>query len=67
MMPVAALATCLLITRVAGLDKIAEEVEKSSDFKRKGMYKLFMRYLAPVCIVVILLSSIANVLGWISM
>lgn len=67
MMPVAALATCLLITRVAGLDNIAEEVEKSSDFKRKGMYKLFMRYLAPVCIVVILLSSIANVLGWISM
>lgn len=67
MMPIAALATCLLITRVVGLDKIAREVEQSSGFKRKGMYKLFMRYLAPVCIVVILLSSIANVLGWISM
>lgn len=67
MMPVAALATCLLITRVVGLDKIADEVEQSSNFKRKGMYKLFMRYLAPVCIVVILLSSVANVLGWISM
>lgn len=67
MMPLAALATCLLITRVVGLDKIADEVEQSSNFKRKGMYKLFMRYLAPVCIVVILLSSVANVLGWISM
>ena len=67
MMTLAALATCLLITRVVGLDKIADEVEQSSNFKRKGMYKLFMRYLTPACIVVILFSSVANVLGWISM
>ena len=67
MMPVAALATCLLVTRVAGLGKIAQEVEQSSAFKRRGMYNIFMKYLAPVCIVIILLSSIANVLGWISM
>ncbi len=67
MMPVAALATCFLITRVVGLDKIAGEVEQSSAFKRKKMYNLFMKYLAPVCIAVILLSSVANVLGWISM
>lgn len=67
MMPVAALATCLLVTRVVGLDRIAGEVEQSSRFRRKGMYNLFMRFLAPVCIAVILLSSIANVLGWISM
>jgi NSS family neurotransmitter:Na+ symporter len=67
MMPIAALATCLLVTRVVGLDKIAEEVEQSSSFKRKRMYCLFMKYLAPICIVIILLSSIANVFGWISM
>ena len=67
LMPVAALATCLLVTRVAGLGKIAQEVEQSSAFKRRGMYNIFMKYLAPVCIVIILLSSIANVLGWISM
>ncbi len=67
MMPIAALATCLLVTRVVGLDKIAKEVEQSSSFKRKRMYCLFMKYLAPICIVIILLSSIANVFGWISM
>lgn len=67
MMPVAALSTCFLITRVAGLDQIIKEVEQSSDFKRKKMYCFFLKYLAPICIVVILLSSIANVLGWISM
>lgn len=66
MMPVAALATCLLVTRVAGLDRIIKEVEQSSEFKRKRMYCFFMKYMAPVCIVIILLSSIASVLGWIS-
>ncbi len=67
MMPLAALATCLLITHVVGLDKIAQEVESSSEFKRKKIYNLFMKYFAPICIVLILVSSIANVLGWISM
>ena len=66
MMPVAALATCLLVTRVAGLDRIIKEVEQSSEFKRKRMYCFFMKYMAPVCIVIILFSSIASVLGWIS-
>lgn len=67
MMPVAALATCLLVTRVVGLDKIAQEVEQSSAFRGKHLYGFFMKYLAPVFILVVLLSSIANVLGWISM
>lgn len=67
MMPVAALSTCILVTRVVGLKKIAQEVEQSSNFKRKKMYCIFMRYLTPVCIVIILFSSIANVFGWITM
>ncbi len=67
MMPLAALSTCLLITRVVGLENMAQEVEQSSAFKRKKMYNLFMKYLAPICIVIILISSIANVFGWISM
>ncbi len=67
MMPLAALSTCLLITRVAGIDRIAQEVLQSSDFKRRKMYDLFIKYLAPICIVIILISSIANVFGWISM
>lgn len=67
MMPLAALSTCVLVTRVAGLDKIAREIEQSSRFKRKKMYCFFMKYLAPACIVIILFSSIANVMGWIAM
>lgn len=67
LMPIAAFSTCLLVTRVVGFAQIAKEVEQSSAFKRKKMYCFFMKYLAPACILVILLSSIASVLGWISM
>jgi len=67
MMPIAALATCFLILKVVGLQTISEEIERSSKFKRKKLYSFFMKYLAPLCITIILLSSIANVLGWIHM
>ena len=67
MMPLAALSTCILIIRVVGFRAIAEEVERSSAFRRKKMYNFFLKYLAPICIVVILLSSVANVMGWITL
>lgn len=67
MMPIAAFTTCILIVRIAGLKTVADEVEISSQFKRKKIYNFFMKYLVPICLFIILLSSIANVLGWISM
>lgn len=67
MMPIAALATCLLIVRVVGFEKMDKGIELSSAFKRKKLYHFFLKYLAPLCILVILISSIANVFGWISM
>lgn len=67
MMPFGALATCFLIVRVVGFRRIEEEIELSSRFRRKRLYRFFLKYLAPVCLVIILFSSIANVLGWISL
>lgn len=67
MMPLAALATCILIIRVVGFDKINAEVECSSRFRRKKLYYFFVKYLAVICILIILFSSIANVLGWITL
>lgn len=67
MMPIAALATCFLIARAVGFARIEDEMEISSPFKMKKMYRFCMKYLAPVCIVIILLSAIANVCGWITM
>jgi NSS family neurotransmitter:Na+ symporter len=63
MMPLASLATLILILKVVGLEKIAEEVEISSKFKRKKIYNFFIKYLDAACIIAILASSIANVFG----
>ena len=67
MMPLAALATCFLILRVVGFKKISEEIEQSSSFRRKKLYTVFLKYFAPICLIIILCSSVANVLGIISM
>lgn len=67
MMPLAAMATCLLVIRVIGVDRIAEEVTKNgAEFKRRGVFNFMIKYLCPFFVCVILFSSIASVLGWIS-
>ena len=68
MMPIAALTTCLLVIRVIGIERIAEEVEKDgAPFKRKKIFNFMIKYLCPIFVVIILISSVANVFGWISM
>lgn len=66
MMPIAAFTTCVLVIKVVGLHQITGEVKLSSDFKLKKMYNSFMKYVVPFCLIVILISSIANVFGWIA-
>ena len=63
MMPVAAFATCIFVVKAVGLDNISKEVKLSSKFRFEGMYRVFIRSVAPIFVVVILLSSIASVLG----
>jgi len=67
MMPVAALFTCLFITRVVGISKIEDEVRLSSNFRLNKLYLVSVKYIAPVILAIILISSIASVLGIISM
>lgn len=68
MMPIAAMATCLFVARVIGTDKIAEEVQKEgAPFKRRKIFEFMIKYLCLIFVAIILLSSVANVLGWISM
>jgi NSS family neurotransmitter:Na+ symporter len=67
LMPIAALSTLYLILKYVGLDRIAKEVEISSKFKRKGLYNFFIKYLDAVCLIIILISSVANVFGFIKL
>ena len=68
MMPIAALAICLLVTRCMGLERLEQEVEVDGHpFRRKKIFNVMIRYIAPLFVAIILLSSVANAFGLISM
>ena len=68
MMPIAAIATCLLVSRVIGVQKIEEEVMlEGGNFRRKNIFNFMIKYLCPIFAAIILFSSVANAFGWISM
>ncbi len=66
LMPIVALLTCIFIGHVTGTKLISDEVESSGTFKRKKMFEVLIRYVAPIIIILILLSSVANGMGWIT-
>ena len=68
MMPIAAIATCLLVSRVVGVQRIEQEVtQEGKPFRRKKVFNFMIQYLCPVFAAIILISSVANALGLISM
>ena len=68
MMPIAAIATCLLVSRVISVAKIEEEIiHGESRFRRKKIFLVMIQYLCPAFALIILFSSVANAFGWITM
>lgn len=68
MMPIAAIATCLLVSRVIGVEKIEQEVEVDGQpFRRKRIFAFMIRWLCPIFAAIILASSVANAFGIIKM
>lgn len=68
MMPIAAIATCLLVSRVIGVDRIEKEMtQESGTFRRKKIFVMMIKYLCPVFAAIILISSVMNAFGLISM
>ena len=68
MMPIAAIAICLLVSRIIGVNGIEEEVMHGENkFRRKAIFNFMIKYLCPIFAAIILASSVANAFGWISM
>ena len=63
MMPIVAFCTCLFVGYVVKTKTLVNEVKRSSPFKREKLFVVMIRYVAPVCIVLILVSSILDALG----
>lgn len=63
-MPVVAFLTCMLVGWAVGTKTICDEVELSGPFRRKRMFELMIRWIAPICLVAVLVSSILENLGY---
>ncbi len=63
LMPIVAFCTCLFIGYCLKPKAVIDEVELTGRFKMKGMFSVMIRYIAPVFIVAILISSVLNALA----
>ncbi len=58
MMPITALLTCLFVGFVIKTKTIEDELESSAPFKAKKMYRIMIRYVCPVLLLIIFISSV---------
>ena len=63
LMPLVALITCILVGYVIKPKALIEEIEQGGKFKRKTLFTIVIKYIAPVCIVAILIFSILETTG----
>lgn len=64
LMPVVAFLTCVFVGYIIKPKTITDEILVSSDrFKSQKLYVIIIKYLAPVLIILILISSILNAFG----
>ena len=62
-MPIVALATAIFVGFFLKPRGIIEEVEISGEFKQKKLFSVMIRYIAPICILAILVSSVLSAFG----
>ena len=63
MMPIVAFLTCVFVGYVIKPKSIVDEIEILAPFKRKRLFEMVIKYLAPICIVLILISSVLDAFG----
>ena len=66
MMPIIAFITCIFVAYVLKPGTIEEEVTLGGEFKMKELYRVVVRYVAPVCIIAILVSAVLSAFGVVS-
>ena len=63
LMPIVALLTCIFVGYVIKPKALIEEAETSGKFSGKRLFTIVIRYIAPVCIVLILGFSVLEAFG----
>lgn len=62
-MPIVALLTCAFVGYVIKPKTLSEEIALTGKFKSEKIFTVIIKYIAPVCILAILISSVLNGLG----
>lgn len=60
-MPVVALITAILVGYAVKPRAVIEEVEVNGKFKSEGLYVFMIRFVVPICMVIILVSSLFGI------
>ena len=66
LMPLVAAGTCILVGYVIRTKSIEDEIELNGPFQSKKFYRFIIRYIAPVCLIAILIFSVMEALGLIA-
>lgn len=60
LMPVCALLTCFFVTFALGTKAVEEEVLLEGKFSRKGLFNVMIKYIAPVLVCLVLVTSVLD-------
>ncbi len=63
LMPICSLLTCLFVSIGIGVKVIEQEVCISGEFKRRRLFEVMIKYVAPVFVSAILISSVLEAFG----
>ena len=65
LMPLVALGTCIFVGWIIGPKQITDELELTKPFKKgnKTVFNVMVKYIAPICLVLILVSSVLGAFG----
>lgn len=67
LMPICALLICFFVTFGIGTKAIEEEVLLEGKFGRKGLFNVMIKFIAPILVCAVLVSSVLSSFGIISM
>ena len=60
-MPIVALLTAILIGYAVRPEAVIDEVEKNGIFRSKKLYVYMIRFVVPLCMIIILISSLFGI------
>ncbi len=62
-MPIVAFLTAIFVGYIIKPKAVIDEVESTAPFKRKRLFTVVIKYIAPICIILILVSSVLSAFG----